>query len=102
MAQQTHSAGMEGAGTTKSEAANLASSSLATVTGAALPALCKHADIRIVTGTVYIENNGTAANANSMPFEAGEKWQIRNCQAMLANLRFFADVAYDMRITLYL
>jgi hypothetical protein len=102
MTNQTHAAALGGLGTTKNSGATLASSTLATVTGAALPAFCKHADIRIVTGTVYIENDGTAADANAMPFTEGEKFQVRNSEAMLSQLRFFADAAYDMRIALYL
>ena len=103
-AMQTHSAAMGGLGTVKNNGATLASATLATVLGFALPSDLQHVDIRIVTGTVYIENDSTAADANSMPFDEGEKWQIRHCpgtEGMLTQLRFFADAAYDMRITLY-
>lgn len=103
-APQTHSAAMGGLGTIKNAGATLASATLATVIGVALPTDLQNADIRIVSGTVYIENDGTAADADSMPFEAGEKWQIRHCpgtEGLLTQLRFFADAAYDMRIALF-
>lgn len=102
--KQFLSAAVDGLGTFKSAAANLAGTSdLLTVLGlTAFPAgFYGSFDIKIVTGTVFVENDATAADANVMPLDAGEKWEIRNCNAMASKLRFFANAAYDMRITLY-
>lgn len=101
--KQTLSAAVDGLGTFKSAAASLVDSSLLTVLGlTAFPAgFYGRLDIRILSGTVYIENDGTTADANTMPFEAGEKWEIANCAAMAGKLRFFANAAYDMRIALF-
>jgi hypothetical protein len=108
MAIQTQSASMEGFGTVKSAAGSLANTTLK----ALLIALgytaenligVKHADIKVISGTVYIENDGTAATANNaMDFEAGEKWQVRNCEWMiLEQITLFADAAYVMKIALF-
>lgn len=108
MSRQTHSAAMEGFGTKKSAAANLASTTLQALlislgyTAAQLLGV-KHVDIKVISGTVYIENDGTTADADSaMDFEAGEKWQIRNCEYMILNqITLFADAAFVMKIALF-
>lgn len=62
----------------------------------------KNADIKVITGTIYIENDGTDADANSMPFDVGEKWEIRNCEYLIhQQIRIYAAAAYDFRVTLY-
>lgn len=108
MALQTHSAAMLGLGTVKSAAANLANTTLYALlislgyTAVVLERV-KHADIKVISGTVYIENDGTTATAdNAMDFEAGEKWQVRNCAGMLqTQVTLFADAAYVMKISLF-
>lgn len=101
--QQTLTAAVDGLGTYKSSGANLADSPLLTILGlTAFPQGFYGAlDIRVVTGTLFVENDGTAADANVMQFDAGEKWEVRNCASMASKIRAFANAAYDIRITLY-
>jgi hypothetical protein len=99
MAEQVHEAAIEWQGTVKSAAASLASSSLATVWGAALPDGAKHADIYVVTGPLYVENDGTAADANAIPLATGDTLRIRNNATLLGELRIYAAAAYDIRVT---
>jgi hypothetical protein len=102
MAIQTHAAGMEGLGTYLVDAASLASSTLGVAIGVALPDGCKHADIKVITGTLFIENDGTAATADAaMDFEEGEKYQIRNSRALIEDLRLFAAAAIRVKVALF-
>lgn len=102
MAHQADSAAIIGYGTYKNTSATLAgTTTLALLCGlSALPATCKGFDLKVVSGTIYVENDGTTADADSMPFAEGEKWQVRNSREMCLVLRFFADALGDVRIAL--
>lgn len=99
-----HEAARIGLGTYKSAAANLASSSLETILGAVAWAVVtdtvRHLTVYVVSGTLYVENDGTAADANCLPVGAGGSVSYPNSYAEITNLRFFADAAYDARFVL--
>lgn len=114
MAVQTHTAAMHSLVSVKLAGASVASATLkATIEAAlvaagstqaaaeAITARMKHADMKIVTGTLYMEDDGTTADANSMPYEVGEKREIRNCRELLKAAKLFASAAYDVRVELY-
>lgn len=96
-------AAADGLGVFKSAAGSLADSTLLQVLGLiAFPqGFYGTFEIKIVSGTVFFTNDGTAATANSYPMTAGEIREIKNCNAMASKLHFFANAAYDMRIALY-
>ena len=100
MAEQVHQAARVGLGTYKSAGAALASSSLESIVGTALPDECKHLTIYVETGTLYIENDGTAADANVLPLKASGSASYPNSPAEIRALRFFADANYDARFVL--
>lgn len=102
MAHQTDSAAIIGYGTYVNTSATLVgTTSLAALCGlSALPATCKGFDLKVESGTIYVENDGSVADANTMPFKDGEKWQVRNSREMCGLLRFFADAAIDVRVAL--
>jgi hypothetical protein len=100
MAEQVQEAAITWHGTVKSAGASLASASsaLSTIYGA-LPTGAKHANITVVTGPIYYENDGTAADADTNPLSTGDVLRIRNNATVLGNLRIYAAGAYDIRIT---
>lgn len=93
MASQTHEHQEAGLGTVKSAGANLASTGLP-----GLPATAIHCLIYVDTGTLYIENDGTDADADSLPIKAGAVATAKNSLGTeLAKYRVFANAAYDAR-----
>ena len=101
MGQHVQAAPEVGFGTTKVAAASLASSSLLTLLSlSSFPSGCSGFDIQVVTGTVYWDNNGSAATANSRVLSADQTLEYPNSPEILKNLRVFADAAFDIRITL--
>ena len=93
MASQTHKHQEAGLGTVKSSGANLASTGLP-----GLPATAIHCLIYVDTGTLYVENDSTAADADVLPVKAGAVATIKNSlPSEMAKYRVFADAAYDAR-----
>lgn len=94
MASQTHEHQEAGLGTTISSGANLASTGLP-----GLPPTAIHCIVEVFSGTLYIENDGTDADANSLPIiGAGSVYTIKNClPSEMAKFRVFAAAAYDAR-----
>lgn len=60
-------------------------------------------DIKIVSGPVYMTTDGTAATANAMQWDAGEKREARNSIALANGTHLFVPTgqAYDLRVELY-
>lgn len=107
MAQQVHQAAIVGFGTTKIAGAGaltdrtlLAALTAVDPTITAFPDSCKGCDIVVVTGPVYIENDGTAANADCVPVESGQTYPIRNARELMTKLHLFAPGAHDIRVAL--
>ena len=94
MAEQVLEAAETGLGTIKSAGASIASSALPS-----LPATAKHVVINVVSGTLYIENDGTAADANALAVVTGASVTVKNSRTMLEAMRIFADAAYDARFS---
>lgn len=90
MATPTRSMVEVGCGTVKSAGANLASAGLPS-----LPATAENVLIIMVDGTLYIENDGTAADANCLPITTG--MQVYSNREEIAKIRVFADDVYDAR-----
>lgn len=100
--QGTHEAARLGRGTYKSAAGSLAgTTSFETLIGVTLPEDAKHATLYVVTGPLYVNNDGTDADANDFPLATGATIAYPNCRYQLeSQLRFFAADAYDVRIVL--
>ena len=120
MALQTHSAAMHPLRTTKIAVAGggagipsatlkatlqaqLVTDGMAAADATALLNRVKHMDIRVQDGTLFMSDAGQTATANSMPYEIGEKRQIRNCKELLGVATVFVTIAavIDLRIELY-
>lgn len=117
MALQTHSAALHPLATVKlSGAGPLASATLRatlrvallaaphSLTGTAADAILnrvKHADVLVSAGPVYMSDAGQDADADAMPYDAGEKREIRNCKELFSLATIYAAGAYDLRVELY-
>jgi hypothetical protein len=103
MAEQVQQAAITGMGTTKAAGAGplVGTTNILTLLGVtALPAYCKGADFQVIAGPLYIENDGTTADANCIMVDVGQIYPVRNGGAYLSQLRFYCAGAYDVRIAL--
>ncbi|GEM_PF-4481020 len=66
-----------------------------------IPTTVSGADIQVITGPIYYENDGTAADATTTQVNGGETLRIRNARALLSTLHLYAPGAYDIRVTLW-
>jgi len=58
-------------------------------------------DVLVLAGTLYIENDGTAADANVDQIGAGDRYRVRNSLALLKRLHVATPAAYDVRVVLW-
>jgi hypothetical protein len=75
--------------------------SMAAADASALLDRVKHADLLVLTGTLYMSDVGQVADADTMPYGAGEKREIRNCHLLLKIATVYSAGAYDLRLELY-
>jgi hypothetical protein len=92
-----------GFGTTRLTAGGaLAGGSLLAALGlSAFPAGVTGCDILVMSGTLYVENDGTIADATVDQLGAGERYRIRNGLALMQKLRIATAGAYDLRVVLW-
>lgn len=101
--RQIQTAAYDGLGQYKSAGANLADTNLLGLTGlTAFPnGFYGTFTIKVTSGTLYITIDGTAATANGFTIDAGETFEVKNCNALAGRMRFFANATYDARVLLY-
>lgn len=90
MAEQFHEAAEVGLGTV------VLSGTLASQTLPSVPSTAKHALVFVSSGTLYVENDGTEADANAMPYGASgvsTYFVVKNSQQLLSEIRIFSSAA---------
>jgi hypothetical protein len=92
-----------GFGTTRLSAnPALADTTLLTALGlTAFPAGVTGCDLVVLTGTLYVENDGTAADATVDQIGVGDRYRIRNGLALMNELHIATAGAYDVRVVLW-
>lgn len=96
MAIQTHAAAQVGLGTVELTG-TLASQALPSI-----PDRAKAAIVFVMSGTLYVENDGTVADAtNAMPYGTGgvaSGFVVENSRKMLRDIRIFSSAAVTIKV----